>query len=455
MSGGAANGDPSLSIGGAISSALIGKISSGRLGNIWDHVPKAEADVGLQEEYRCEFLKNVNPSDSVKQIRLFFETKNSDQDIGILMGLDPSGKNGTPATIANETTTPAGVVFTSPTNYNNGLVIGKLKAGEFYPFWIKRTIAAGSIQYWADAYVIRAEGFPITTNLTDWGFSSAGQIGTKSSASKTNLKHMGNRLTDSVPLQLFLTLGDMAHSKTPKGWFDLMKSSSNLKKLDKVTKITFADSDQDNIQGLQNHYGIANQYYSFDIQNIHFLVMSTEIAYDINSTQYSFVKNDLAVASQRADLDWIIVSYSQPFYTAGGLAYSSPFVAATFRDLYHPLFDTYAVDLVLNAHNQNYQRSYPLTYNSGNPTNPTITDPSLNNYIDPAGRIFLIVGTGGHALDKITLSNPAYIVKSDTVDYGYLWLVFNMQNTVLTGTFYDTFNVSKDAFSITRTNVDN
>src|SRR6266487_666432 len=456
LSGGAANGDPALSIGGAISTSLVGQISSGRLGNIWDFVSKTEASTGLKEEYRCMYVKNVNASDSIKQMRLFFESKNSDQDIGIFMGLDPAGKNGTPATIANETVAPTGVTFSSPTNYNSGLVLGKLKAGEFFPFWIKRTIAPGSIQYWADAYVVRAEGFPITTKTSDWGFSTVGQIGTKSTAAKTNLKHMANRLKDSIPLQLFLTTGDMAHAKTPDGWFKLMKSSTSLKNLDKVTKITFADSDQDNIQGLENHYGIPNQYYAFDIQNIHFLVMSTEIAYDTNSTQYAFVKNDLKLASNRADLDWIIVSYSQPFYTAGGLAYSAPFVAATFRDIYHPLFDTYAVDLVLNGHNQNYQRSYPLTYNSGSPANPTVTDTALANYVDPTGRIFLIVGTGGHALDNVNISTPpAYIAKTDSVDYGYMWLVFSLANTVLTGTFYNTANASKDTFSITRTNVDN
>src|SRR5215831_17470623 len=99
MSGGAGNGDPSLSLGGAMSMALIGKIQSGRLGNLWDPVPKSEADTGLKEEYRCVFVHNVNPTDSIKQMRLFFESKNSDQDVMISIGLDPSGKNGTPASI--------------------------------------------------------------------------------------------------------------------------------------------------------------------------------------------------------------------------------------------------------------------------------------------------------------------------------------------------------------------
>jgi hypothetical protein len=450
MSGGAGNGDPSLSIGGAMSTVFIGRIQSGRLANLWDDVPKSEADSGLTEEYRCIYIKNVNIADTIKQLRLFFESVNADQDVMITIGLDPGGKNSTPSTLANESTTPTGVVFSRPLNYNGGLIIGKLKPGEFYPIWIKRSINAGAIAYWADAYVLRVEGFPITGKIIDWGFSTAAQFGCKSSAAKSNIKHMANRLKDSVPLQLFLAVGDMAHAHTPNCWFPLTKS------IDSVTKIVFADSDQDNIMGLLNHYGIAAQYYSFDVQNIHFLVMSTEIAYDINSPQYGFVSNDLSISSLRADIDWIIVSYSQPFYTAGGLGDSAPFVGATFRDIYHPIFDKYLVDLVIQGHNRNYQRTFPLSYNSGSPANPTITDLANNNYTDPVGEIFTIVGTGGYALDSATiLSAPAYLAKSNTVDFGYLWLVFSLQNTVLTGTFYDVNNISKDSFSITRTDVEN
>jgi len=36
------------------------------------------------------------------------------------------------------------------------------------------------------------------------------------------------------------------------------------------------------------------------------------------------------------------------------------------RDSYQPLFNMYGVDLVLQANNHNYQRSYPLRYNAAN-----------------------------------------------------------------------------------------
>lgn len=111
---------------------------------------------------------------------------------------------------------------------------------------------------------------------------------------------------------------------------------------------------------------------------------------------------------------------------------------------------------MLQAPNQNYQRSFPLSYNSGDSTKPDYTDTAFNNYVGPTEEIFIIAGTGGHALDTTAAITPqAYTAKIDTIDYGYLWLVSSLQNTVLTGTFYDVKNVSKDSFSITRTDVEN
>ena len=36
----------------------------------------------------------------------------------------------------------------------------------------------------------------------------------------------------------------------------------------------------------------------------------------------------------------------------------------TIRDIYHPLFDKYGVDLVFSGDNHNYQRTFPLKYNN-------------------------------------------------------------------------------------------
>ncbi|HEY9334362.1 MAG TPA: hypothetical protein VIQ79_08075, partial [Kribbella sp.] len=44
-------------------------------------------------------------------------------------------------TIANKTTAPAGVTFSSPTNAATGVALGTIPAGQCKAFWVRRTAA--------------------------------------------------------------------------------------------------------------------------------------------------------------------------------------------------------------------------------------------------------------------------------------------------------------------------
>ena len=123
----------------------------------------------------------------------------------------------------------------------------------------------------------------------------------------------------------------------------------------------------------KNHFGLSNTYYSFDYHNVHFIAMDSNLPYTIDSPQYSFVKRDLISTSQNPNIKWIIVYFHHPMYTSPTKHPSDILL----RNIYHPLFDQYGVDLVLQGHNHNYQRSYPMTYNNNANTspNPTITLP--------------------------------------------------------------------------------
>ena len=52
-------------------------------------------------------------------------------------------------------------------------------------------------------------------------------------------------------------------------------------------------------------------------------------------------------------------------------------------EVYPPLFEKYGVDLVITAHNHNYQRTYPLHSVSEVRDNPVIKDKNINNYSNP------------------------------------------------------------------------
>ena len=95
-----------------------------------------------------------------------------------------------------------------------------------------------------------------------------------------------------------------------------------------------------------------------------------------NSAQYDFVKNDLKSAHENTNINWIVVlSY--------GRLYSSISIhsgKAELQDLYHQLYDKYRVDLVLQGHDHNYQRTYPLGYNIPDSHSPIILDKKTSIY---------------------------------------------------------------------------
>ena len=195
-----------------------------------------------------------------------------------------------------------------------------------------------------------------------------------------------------------------------------------------------------------NHFGLSKQFYSFNYQNVHFVVMSTEVSFGIGSEQYNFVNNDLSKASEDPNIDWIVVLYHKPAYTSPSVVHSG---SALLRDTYHPLFDRYGVDVVLQAHNHNYERSYPIKYNSNSPSSPIITDTNTNNYNDPQGQIYATVGTGGISRYSFPEKAP-YMVYQQSSYYGFLNLDVIEGGTKLSAKFYSNDGIVRDQFSIAK-----
>ena len=124
--------------------------------------------------------------------------------------------------------------------------------------------------------------------------------------------------------------------------------------------------------------------------------------------------------------------------------------SSSLRDAYHPLFDKYRVDLVLQGHVHNYQRTFPLKYDTVSPSSPTRTSTSTSSYTDPEGEIFATVGTGG--INFHGLSGKSYfVVSQQAAKFGILDILMTNDGTKLTGKYYrngestpfDTFTITK------------
>jgi len=344
------------------------------------------------------------------------------------------------------------------TDVFSGTSSGNTNGFERYEFpdrmaqYIKITVNGNTINDWASISEISVFGDPSTTPTpsptppptpppsdSTVNIAAVGDWSCSSQAQSTL-----NNIIQKTP-EVVLALGDLSYKDSPDCWLKLISPIKS------ITKFSMGNHEEDegSPSSLPTSYldkfGLGTSYYSFNYHNIHFLILNSEIAFNTNSPQYSFAKNDLAIASADASVKWIIVGFHTPMYTSP--TKHPPNVS--FRETYHPLFDKYDVDLVLQAHNHNYQRSYPVTFNNAKSSEPLISSLQKNDYKDPAGEIYLIVGTAGKSL--YSLNDQASFIIDQFEEYGFLNLEISNDGKILNGKFYsDKGGSIKDQFTITK-----
>ena len=182
-------------------------------------------------------------------------------------------------------------------------------------------------------------------------------------------------------------------------------------------------------------------WYAVTLGTIRLIVMDTQSDYDEGSDQYNYVLNELQTAAADGAIKWIIVSYHKPSIVSD----SDHGPLTDFRDIYHPLFDQYHVNVVLNGHNHNYSRSFPLKYNESSPSNPIIGSTKTGDndvpgqlYNGTEGTIYVTVGSGGRTIDDFSGDQEDYIA-ARSEEHGIMPIsVFNNNNSL--AFFYHTHN---------------
>jgi hypothetical protein len=270
-------------------------------------------------------------------------------------------------------------------------------------------------QKFVDTILSNNNAYKAYESLLGFNFAAAGDWGCNSNTVDTV-----NNIINKNP-ELVLGLGDFSYEDTPNCWFE------EIAPLDDKMKITIGNHDDETtllLNQYMSHFNLTKQFYSFNYENVHFTEISTQLLENDSEgiEQYEFVNADLASAASDPNIDWIVVYYHR-------VAYTSPYSSSpdrerdrtesiALRDAYTPLFEKYEVDLVLQAHNHNYERSYPIKYNSANYSDPIITDANTNNYSNPEGQIFVTVGTGGGE-SYFFLAKEPYMVRQYN-GYGFL-----------------------------------
>ena len=111
---------------------------------------------------------------------------------------------------------------------------------------------------------------------------------------------------DKLDPELFLVAGDLSYEKTPDCWFNMTKS------LDSKTKIAIGNHDDYEEEGKKgsklkrsymDHYGLDKSYYSFDYQNVHVLVLDTQLELSVDTLESTAVVNKTTTYLTQKDLD--------------------------------------------------------------------------------------------------------------------------------------------------------
>ena len=181
---------------------------------------------------------------------------------------------------------------------------------------------------------IRAEG-------KLFNFVAVGDLDCTSNSNQTIYNIM-----DKDP-EIFLALGDIYYDCSPD---EFKRTFSSL--ID-IFYLTLGNHDSwSEFAGLY-HLPNDRPYYSFDKENVHFLSMSTESDLERNSSQYRFIETDLDIASQNSSISWIVVLAHRPFISSA----TEKILEKENLRVYPPLFAKYGVDVVIQAHVHNYQKT--------------------------------------------------------------------------------------------------
>jgi hypothetical protein len=106
--------------------------------------------------------------------------------------------------------------------------------------------------------------------------------------------------------------------------------------------------------GTGTHADHAERYYSFDYGPVHFVVLDTEFAFQAGSrraAQLAWLDADLATTTQ----PWKVAFFHKSPYSSGRAHGSNLDVRGAFR----PLFEKHGVQIVMSAHEHNYERLVP------------------------------------------------------------------------------------------------
>ncbi len=140
------------------------------------------------------------------------------------------------------------------------------------------------------------------------------------------------------------------------------------------------------------------RFYSFDYGPCHVATLDSNADLRPGTPQHDWLQTDLSATTA----PWTFVFFHHPAYSS-----SNHGSTASVDVNLVPVFDANHTDLVLNGHDHDYERTFPMF--AGSPVDAA-SDPT---YADPQGTVYVVTGGGGFALYKA--AHSAFTAISESV----------------------------------------
>lgn len=197
---------------------------------------------------------------------------------------------------------------------------------------------------------------------------------------------------------------------------------------------------------------VAEEWYSFDYGNAHFVVLNDSVLDDaiLETEEAEWLRADLE-AVDRDVTPWVFVTHHKATYTC--MSMHSPNQVT--REAWQPIFDEMEVDVVLFGHNHVYERSRPIRgLDDGEAVLADATAEGLPTFAaagagsgEPSGTLYVLSGAVGAPLYEVSDTCPTSFLAAATSNY----VVVDIADRTLTVTAYETQSGAElDRFTYTK-----
>jgi hypothetical protein len=260
------------------------------------------------------------------------------------------------------------------------------------------------------------------SNATSIKFTAYGDTRTNGSIHNGIAGQVDALYTSDPAFQtLNLSVGDWVSADSDSAWMSewFVSSYTNLRKQDaNIADIGIRGNHEGSATFWKQYWPEPFQsgglYWSFDYGPIHVVMMDAYTSYSAGSTQYNWVKADLAATTKT----WKIVMIHEPGWSAGGGHANNTTVQTDLQ----PLLVQYGVAMLLSGHNHYYARAM------------------VNGVVE------LTVGGGGAPLYSPASGQPNIA----TYTKAYSLAEFTITGNTLTAKVLNNSGVTIDTFTITK-----